>query len=164
LQEKLRWSFRAFLYGFFFYLSRRTSDQQISLAQQTFPLVSDKRYCRGLPHYTLVQLPHFNLPPLFIANDHHGYDLMVVGFTTIYAISVYHNWCCEFKSRSGQGVQHYVIKLSVTCDMSVVFLCTPVSSTNKPDCHDLTEILLKVALSTINPNQTIKWRKWNCPL
>jgi hypothetical protein len=33
---------------------------------------------------------------------------------------------------------------------------TPVSSTNKTDCHDITEILLKVALNTItltpNPN------------
>ena len=28
---------------------------------------------------------------------------------------------------------------------------TPVSSTNKTDCHDITEILLKVALSTIKP-------------
>jgi len=35
---------------------------------------------------------------------------MIVGFTTIYAISAYHHWCCEFESRSGQGVQHYVIK------------------------------------------------------
>jgi hypothetical protein len=26
----------------------------------------------------------------------------------------------------------------------------PVSSTNKTDCHDITELLLKVALSTIN--------------
>ena len=28
----------------------------------------------------------------------------------------------------------------------------PVSSTNKTDCHDITEILLKVALNTIKPN------------
>jgi hypothetical protein len=28
---------------FFFYLSQRTSDQQISLVQRTFPLVSDNR-------------------------------------------------------------------------------------------------------------------------
>ena len=28
-------------------------------------------------------------------------------------------------------------------------LGTPVSSTNKTDCHEITEILLKVALSTI---------------
>ena len=27
--------------------------------------------------------------------------------------------------------------------------CTPVSSTNKTDCHEITEILLKVALNTI---------------
>jgi hypothetical protein len=39
-----------------------------------------------------------------------GYDRMVVGFTTTYAISAYHHWCCEFQSRSGRGVQHYVIK------------------------------------------------------
>jgi hypothetical protein len=30
----------------------------------------------------------------------------------------------------------------------------PVSSTNKTDRHDITEILLKVALNTIKPNQT----------
>jgi hypothetical protein len=29
---------------------------------------------------------------------------------------------------------------------------TLVSSTNKIDCHDITEILLKVALNTITPN------------
>jgi hypothetical protein len=34
---------------------------------------------------------------------------------------------------------------------------TPVSSTNKTDCHNIIEILLKVALNTINqPNQPIK--------
>jgi len=33
---------------------------------------------------------------------------MVVGFTITYAICVYHHWCCEFESRSGRGVQHYV--------------------------------------------------------
>ena len=31
---------------------------------------------------------------------------------------------------------------------------SPVSSTNKADRHDITEILLKVALNTIKPNQT----------
>jgi hypothetical protein len=39
-----------------------------------------------------------------------GRDRMVVGFTTTYAISAYHHQCCEFESRSGRGVQHYVIK------------------------------------------------------
>jgi hypothetical protein len=34
-----------------------------------------------------------------------------VGFTTTYVISAYHHWCCEFGSRSGRDVQHYVIKV-----------------------------------------------------
>ena len=37
-----------------------------------------------------------------------GRDRMVVGFTTIYAISAYHHQCGEFESRFGRGV--YVIK------------------------------------------------------
>ena len=40
--------------------------------------------------------------------------------------------------------------LSVTCDKSVVFSWYSVSFTNKTYHHDITEILLKVALSTIN--------------
>ena len=39
-----------------------------------------------------------------------GRDPMVVGFTTTYAISAYHHLCREFESRSGRGVQMYVIK------------------------------------------------------
>jgi hypothetical protein len=50
---------------------------------------------------------------------------MVVGFMTTYAISAYHpvRWFS---------------------------LGTPVSSTNKTDQHDITEILLKVVLNTIS--------------
>ena len=36
-----------------------------------------------------------------------------------------------------------------------------VSSTNKTDYHDITEILLKVALNTINPNPKRKEKKTN---
>ena len=39
-----------------------------------------------------------------------GRDRMVVRFTIVYATSAYHHCCCEFESRSGRGVQHYVIK------------------------------------------------------
>jgi hypothetical protein len=39
-----------------------------------------------------------------------GRDRMVVGFTTTYVISAYHHWCYVFESRSGRGVQHYVMK------------------------------------------------------
>ena len=42
---------------------------------------------------------------------------------------------------------------------------TPVSSTNKTDRHDITEILMKVALSTINLNlfnfhNLLIWKRW----
>ena len=35
---------------------------------------------------------------------------MVVGCTTTYAISAYHHYCCEFKSRSGRSVQHHDLR------------------------------------------------------
>jgi len=41
---------------------------------------------------------------------HRGCDRMVGGFTTTYAISAYHHWCCELEFQLGRGVQHYVIK------------------------------------------------------
>jgi len=48
---------------------------------------------------------------MFLKNrGHRGRDHIVVGFTTTYAISAYHHWCCEFESGSGRGVQHYVIE------------------------------------------------------
>ena len=36
--------------------------------------------------------------------------MVLLGFTTTYAITAYHHWCCEFESWSGRGVQQYVIK------------------------------------------------------
>ena len=52
---------------------------------------------------------HQIIVPNIYSRGHSGRDRMVVWFTTTYAISAYH-WCCEFESRSGRGVQHYVIK------------------------------------------------------
>ena len=49
------------------------------------------------------------------------------------------------------SIRHYVITLSVTYSRSG----TLVSSTNKTNRHDITEILLKVALNTINLNHVI---------
>jgi hypothetical protein len=55
-----------------------------------------------------------------------------------------------FESRSGRGVQHYVIKfVSDLRQVSGFLQGPPISSTNKTDRQDITEILLKVALSTI---------------
>jgi len=92
-----------------------------------------------------------------------GRDRMVVGFTNTYAISAYHHWCCGFDFRSGRCIQHYVIKFLSNLRQVGGFLRIlrfpptggwfspgpPVSSTNKTHHHDITEILLKVALSTI---------------
>jgi hypothetical protein len=50
-----------------------------------------------------------------------GRDRMVVRFTTTYATSAYHHWCCEFKSRSGPGVQHYMIKFVIDLFLRKVF-------------------------------------------
>jgi hypothetical protein len=42
----------------------------------------------------------------------------------------------------------------VTCDRFWFSPDTPISSTNKTDCHDITEILLKVTLNTITCKST----------
>jgi len=76
---------------------------------------------------------------------------MVVGFTTTYAISAYHHWCCELKIISIRA------RCTTLCDKVCEWLATgrwfsvgtPVSSTNKTDRPDITEILLKVVLNTI---------------
>ena len=58
---------------------------------------------------------------IFFLDNLSDRDCMVVGLTTTFAVGAYHHWCCGFDSRSGWGVQHYVIKLSVICGRSVVF-------------------------------------------
>ena len=57
---------------------------------------------------------------------------------------------CEFEHRSWWGVLNTTL-----CDQVCQWLATghwfsPVSSTNKTYCHDITEILLKVVFNTIN--------------
>ena len=49
------------------------------------------------------------------------------------------------------SIQHYVIKFGSDLRQVVEFSpSTPVASTNKTVCHDIADILLKVALNTIN--------------
>jgi hypothetical protein len=92
------------------------------------------------------------LEVIFEIIDFHSRDGTVVGFTTTFAINAYHHWSCEFKYGSGEVylIQHYVIKF-VSDLRQIGGFCpgTPVSSTNKTDCHAITEILLKVVLNTI---------------
>ena len=59
-------------------------------------------------------------------------------------------YCASYhrlRSDDVYSIQHYVIKFVI--DLRHVFSGTPVSSTNKTDCHDITEILLKVVLNNI---------------
>jgi hypothetical protein len=73
----------------------------------------------------------------------HGCDHMVVGFTTTYATSVYHHWCCEFQLWSGRGVQHYVIKF--VSDLRQVGGFLRILQFPPP-----IKLLLKVVLNTID--------------
>ena len=77
---------------------------------------------------------------------------MVARFTATCAISGYHYSSCEFEPRSWR-----VVLDTKLCDKVCQLLATgrwfspgtSDSSTNKTDRHDITEILLKVALNTI---------------
>ena len=86
-------------------------------------------------------------------------DHMVVGFTTTCAISAFCLQSYEFEPRSWQGVLDATLCDKV-CQWFVTgrwfSAVTPVSSTNKTNRHDITEILLKVALNTINKTKPIR--------
>ena len=62
------------------------------------------------------------------------------------AISTYHHFRYELESSSGEvySIQHYIIKFVSACNWSVVF------SGYSGYRHDITELLLKVALNTKN--------------
>ena len=112
--------------GFFFRLSRNTSGVicQYTSIHRTSWLQFIIRCCRGR-------------------------DCMVVGFITTYPISAYHPIVV---SSNHTHSELYSIK---HCDKVCQQLAagrwfSPISSTNETDHHDITEILLTVALNTIN--------------
>ena len=82
---------------------------------------------------------------------------MVAGFATTCAISTYHHLSCEFQSHSWQDVLNPTL-----CDKVYQWFApgSPVSSTYKTDRHDIAEILLKVALDTINQTKPINLWKY----
>jgi len=88
-----------------------------------------------------------------------GRDRLVVRLTTTYVISEYHSQSCEFEPRSWRCVFDTTL-----CNTVYLWPATdlwispriPVSSTSKIDRHDITEILLKVALNTINQTMMCK--------
>ena len=82
---------------------------------------------------------------------------MVVAFINTYAINAYHHLRCEFELHLCEVylIQQYVIKFVSDLWQGQWFsLGTPVPSTNKTACHNITEILLKVALNIKTPNPT----------
>jgi len=100
--------------------------------------------------FNLIKYRH---QELILRWDSRGRDCTVVGFTTTCEISAYHHQSSEFEPRSWRGVLHTTL-CDTVCQWLVACrwfsLGISVSSTNKSYHHDLTEILLKVALNTIN--------------
>ena len=87
-------------------------------------------------------------------------DRKVVEFTTTYAKSVYHHYHCELESISFSdevySIQHYVIKFVNDLRWSSFFLrVLRFPPAIKFTGHDITEILLKVALNTINQTRPL---------
>ena len=71
----------------------------------------------------------------------------------VLAISAYQYLSCEFESRSGRGVRHYVIKfVNDLRQVGGFFPGPPFSSINKTDRQDITDVLLKLLydIYTIN--------------
>ena len=88
---------------------------------------------------------------------HRGRNGIVVGFTTTFVPVHSMPTCITTKAVSSKpahvkvySVQQYVINVCQWLAAGWCFsLGTPVSSTNKTDCRDIAEILLKVVLNTI---------------
>ena len=68
----------------------------------------DHVYCLSL--IVSCFLYYIDLRVLSTMGDRRGRDHIIVGFTTNYAISAYHQSRCEFESRSCRGV------LATLCD------------------------------------------------
>jgi hypothetical protein len=88
---------------------------------------NDRRHCSGMLT-SCTQHIHFKGSFWFMAFK---------ATTTTYVISAYHHWWCEFESRSGCGVQHYVIKFvsdlrQVDGFLLVLRFLPPMKLTNEP--------------------------------
>ena len=82
--------------------------------------------------------------------------VLVVGFTTTYVISTYHNYSCEFEFHSYRGL--FDATLSVFQWLAVGRWFSPGSSPNRNDHHDITELLLQVAINNNSHAYANKWK------
>ena len=97
--------------------------------------------------------------------SHRGCDHMIVGFTTICAINAYHHLSCDFESRSWRGVLYATLWYKICQWLATGRWFSPgtmVSTTNKTDRHDITEILLKVVFNTLNQPNNWKMFVYKC--
>ena len=92
---------------------------------------------------------------------------MVVGFTSIYATSAYHQRCM-FQSCSWRGILDTTL-CNTVCQWfaagQLFSLITPICPTNKTHRHDIIGLVLKVALNTIYPSPLFydfSIGFWNC--
>jgi hypothetical protein len=84
-----------------------------------------------------------------ISRGRRGRDRMVVGFTTTYAISAYHHWCCEFKYPYGARCTTLYDKVCQWITTAQWVSPGPlVFSTKKTDCHDITEKIVESGIKT----------------
>ena len=136
-------------------LTTRTSFQTIHIAGKKMILILPMSYPRFSGFYnaqSLVVCAVFRLPLFLPLHCLFGGCRRGCDRTTTCAISTYHHYSCEFEPRSWRGVLDTTV-----CDKVCQWFTTgrwdsagtPDSSTNKTDRHDMTEILLKVALNTI---------------
>ena len=96
-----------------------------------------------------------NLCNFIYIRDRRGHDRMVVGFTTTYALTT----MCLSPLMLWVRITIRA-RCTTLCDNVCQWLATglwfsPVSSTNKTDRHDITEILLKVAFKQTNKCKVI---------
>jgi len=81
-------------------------------------------------------------------------EFRAVVIVIVVAISAYSHCSCEFKSCSWWGVLDTKVCDKVCQWLAGGRLCSPGTSTIKTDCHNISEILLKVTLNPIILTQT----------
>jgi hypothetical protein len=66
-------------------------------------------------HVLTYEVAHCKTETLYLRNNLHlnrgGHDHMVVGFTTTFAISAYHHWCCDYSGLKGIG--HRILSFGI---------------------------------------------------
>ena len=94
------------------------------------------------------------LPLSIVIRCHRGHDRMVLGFSTNYAITAYHHYCCELEFNSWRYILdtqlHVCAKVCEWLTAGRWFSPgTLVSSTYENDHYNIVRTVLKVALNTM---------------